>query len=392
MNTIKTLVELFDECQIANVISALNFHPEKIVFVGFNKTMKMKKRNDIRKFFDAKGLNIDIEFEIVGRFDYDFIIKKLIEITDENEDCVFDLTGGKELVLAAMGEVAHMKNLAMIQIDIPTGKLINVKNSNHIAPCGETDITIDESLILNGGIKISKDKNITIDDEYKKDLDTMWEICRENCVLWNRQVTEFERAERIKRLKQHNFYRHYEFFINEDFISKLEKAGLLKEFTIDGDEISFKFKNRNIEHCMEKAGNILEMYAYKALNEINEKEHTLCDIDVSVSVDWDGDGDEGKFETTNEIDLVLMKKHIPIFISCKNGEVSKEALYELEAVSRHFGGEYSKKILLCSYISVDKYKREYILQRARDMKIEVLHSVHKMSGDKLLEELKKRVV
>jgi len=127
VNSIKTLVELFDECQIANVISALKFIPEKIVFVGFNKTMKSRKREAIRNFLEAKGLNIKTEFEIVGRFDYDFIVKKLNEITDENEDCVFDLTGGKELVLAAMGEVAFKKNLSMIQIDIPTGKIINVK-------------------------------------------------------------------------------------------------------------------------------------------------------------------------------------------------------------------------------------------------------------------------
>ena len=43
----KTLIELFDVCQIENVIAALSFVPEKIVFVGFKETMTEKRKNDL---------------------------------------------------------------------------------------------------------------------------------------------------------------------------------------------------------------------------------------------------------------------------------------------------------------------------------------------------------
>ena len=41
-----TLIELFDSCQIENVIAALRFKPQKIVFVGFKEVMTKKRQND----------------------------------------------------------------------------------------------------------------------------------------------------------------------------------------------------------------------------------------------------------------------------------------------------------------------------------------------------------
>jgi len=227
----------------------------------------------------------------------------------------------------------------------------------------------------------------------------MWEICKQNCALWNKQMTEFEKIERLLEADNSYFpevfgrnYEKYEPFIHKELISQLEKEGLILSEKIGKDEKRYKYKNANVSHCMKKAGNILEMYEYMLINEIGEEESAICDIDVGVSVDWDGDGDDGRYETTNEIDLIVMKKHIPVFVSCKNGEVNKEALYELETVAQHFGGEYTKKILICSYISNDENKKEYLLQRARDMKIDVLHSVHNLTREKFKEELKKRVI
>ena len=44
------------------------------------------------------------------------------------------------------------------------------------------------------------------------------------------------------------------------------------------------------------------------------------DYAVGVIVDWDGVDDSGA-ETSNEIDIMLVKGFTPVFISCKNGHV-----------------------------------------------------------------------
>ena len=89
----KTLIELFDTCQIENIIAGLSFLPEKIVFVGFKETMTEKRKCDLEKFFKMRGSDIKLEFEIVGRYDYIGIYDKLNSIIDRNEDCCFEILG-----------------------------------------------------------------------------------------------------------------------------------------------------------------------------------------------------------------------------------------------------------------------------------------------------------
>ena len=79
----------------------------------------------------------------------------------------------------------------------------------------------------------------------------------------------------------------------------------------------------------------------------------------------------------------------PVLISCKNGSVNKEALYELDTVASRYGGDYSKKILVTSYIATSQKQSRYILARAADMGIRVISGVDSMSHDEFIEALYK---
>ena len=132
MINIKTLIELFDDCQIENMIAGLKFEPEKIIFLGFKKTMTAKRKADLERFLEMKGLNITLEYEVVGRYDYQQIVDRLLYVLEKNEECAFDLTGGKELVLLAMGNVASSHNIPMFQFDIHNDKFIEIKACNEL--------------------------------------------------------------------------------------------------------------------------------------------------------------------------------------------------------------------------------------------------------------------
>ena len=123
---IKTLIELFDSCQIENVVAALRFKPEKVIFVGFKNIIKEDKKDAISKLFAQKNLNIKVEYEIVSRHDYDSIVNKLNTIIDLNDDCYFDITGGKEIVLTALGEVALCRNVPVFLLNVITGEFVPV--------------------------------------------------------------------------------------------------------------------------------------------------------------------------------------------------------------------------------------------------------------------------
>ena len=174
MILIKTLVENFDTCQIENVIAALRFKPEKIVFVGFKKIMTKKKTEDLRRFFEMKKLNIKLEYRVVSRYNYEEIVTGINEIIDENEDVCFDLTGGKELILVAMGEIAAVRRVPMFQFDVRSGGLIRVKNCENIPETEKSAMTIEEKVVLAGGSVVThtEEPKWSRTDEFKKDAES----------------------------------------------------------------------------------------------------------------------------------------------------------------------------------------------------------------------------
>lgn len=406
MIVIKTLIELFDSCQIENVIACLAFLPQKIVFVGFKEVMTKKRISDLERFFSLRGLDICLEYELVGRYDYDFIVDKLNGILDNNEDCCFDLTGGKELVLTAMGAVSAMRNVPMLQFNVRSGNLIRVQNCTHLAEPPKSSMLIRESVVLNGGeiVYDAKDEfDWSLTDDFKKDILTVWNICRRNCGLWNRQSNVFDSFERYGSLDdtltvrvnlRHLADTKHDTLLHAPTINQLISNGLIADYTLTGDVLTFRYKNRQVHRCITKAGNILELYTYMTAKQISADNPSLyADVDIGIYVDWDGiihDSTDSVRDTRNEVDVILMHDLVPVYISCKNGEVHKEALYELSTVAQRFGGEYAKKILLTTYISNDAKSRRHLLQRARDMNIDVIEGVDKMSTQEFAETLRKR--
>ena len=393
----KTLIELFDESQIENIIAALLLKPERIVFVGFKETMTEKRISAIKSFFKTRGIDVSLSFEVVGRFDFASVKKRITEIVERYPDSVFDITGGKEMVIAAMGEALSGKGIPIIQIDVKKRKIVMCENCKESLPENRDEkITIDEIVSLNGGaVKEMADIPLT-DSDFKKDIENAWNIARKGCGNWNRQITAFGNFERLGKITESLFVEadfnslkkgRKDFYINKNIISSLIDCGLIYGYDEKNGKVSFCYKNENVHKLLTKAGNVLEFYAYII---INENPGEALSSAVGVIVDWDSIDTPGA-ETRNEIDIMLVWGLTPVFISCKNGEVNKEALYELDSVADKFGGEYAKKVLLATYLAGNEEKREYLKTRAKDMGIRLISGIEEMTREEFKAELEKIV-
>ena len=407
VRTIKTLIELFDDCQIENVVAALRFKPEKIIFVGFKSIIKEDKRKAISNLLARKNINTKLEYEIVSRYDYNSIVNKLNTILDLNDDCYFDITGGKDIILAALGEVAYCRNVPVFQLNVITGEFIPVKNCSALPETQKSSLTISECVDVNGCAVMhnyEEDFVWDLNPDFKKDIETMWSLCKKNCGLWNRESLVFESLEKYGSIDSSLFVRadlkrmkemHCDTLLVKRFTDYLEHNKLIDGYKNDGETVQFCYKNSQVHQCISKAGNILELYIFSLLSEIaSETPGCYDDIDIGVYIDWDGvihkKGDMF-FDTKNEIDILLTRDLVPVFISCKNGETPKEALYELETVADRFGGRYARKFMVATYISSNESKRKYFLQRAEDMHINVLSDVHSLTRQELKALLKKKI-
>ena len=116
-----TVVEFFDKSPIENILSSLTMRLDKVIFIGREDSVNHSieiYRNVLMK----KGLNIEMEYRLVKENAPEMIGNVLSEIVETEHECAFDLTGGEELFLVAVGMVFQKykgkKNLQMHRFNI----------------------------------------------------------------------------------------------------------------------------------------------------------------------------------------------------------------------------------------------------------------------------------
>jgi len=408
-----TAVEFYDRTPIENVISSLTTVPDKIIFIGDGKVMK-KFDSVYRAFLEARGLNIELAYRNIKKNDLNNIVEVLSDIVEIEEQCVFDLTGGEDLVLVAMGIVFQKysdKNIQMQRFNIRNSVVTDCDNDGTILYSGIPEVTVEEHIRLHGGVVRYENENDDrtfqwdLSDDFVNDIEKMWSICRTNPGLWNAQLNVLEAFEacmvdpslnvmvNISTIQEHLKYVGVKYVSIKGLLRALDQKHLIYSYADDGQNISFTYKNEQVKKCLIKAGTVLELKVLIAANSLFNKDGTVFYTDSmnGVYIDWDGNlhdlTDEEK-DTENEIDVVLMKGLTPIFISCKNGQVDDDELYKLESVTNRFGGLYAKKVLIATYLGKKTKSMEYFKQRAKDMKINLIDGVHQLSDEQFAKMVK----
>ena len=413
-----TVVEFFDKVSIDNMVSCITLKPDKIIFVGDKKPMK-KQEEVYRRFACKQGLNVEFCFKNINRNNIEKIVEVLTDIAENEENCVFDLTGGEDLVLVAMGFVyeryRHTGKLQMHRFNIVSGAVTDCDNDGNSPHIGEVSMSVEDNITLYGGMIVPFDgKKGTykwdFDNELISDIRRLWNVSRANPGLWNALLNTLHAMSLMdmntKTLKMTANKETLENFMKSKrlkyvwipgMMKSFEKLGVIRELKDSDDSVSFTFKNEQIKMCLTKSGTILELMVLLSAKEMEDKngKKIFNDTETGVFIDWDATvheiTDEEK-DTENEIDVILMKGLQPVFVSCKNGYVDEAELYKLKTVAERFGGPYAKKLLVCSYLgksTKDSYR--YLKQRAADMDIELVENVHEMTDDELKKHIRSKV-
>ncbi len=398
-----TAVEFYDRTPIENVISSITTVPDKIIFIGDGKTMR-KFDKSFRNFLDKRGLGTEVVYKSVNRHDLNNIVGVLSDIIEEEDECVFDLTGGDDLALVAMGIVYHnykdTKNIQMQRFNVRNGVVTDCDDDGTVIYDGVPHISVEENIILHGGSVRSPESDARVNnwdltEDFKTDIELMWEICRRNPGLWNTQLNV------LAALDDFSFENSLEVSVDVSVIeAHLENIGVpyvsvfemlielyssevIADLFATEEHLYFRYKNHQVKKCLTKAGNILELKVLVTAGDVTDKsgDPYYTDALSGVFIDWDGDehelGDEDK-DTENEIDVILMRGVVPVFISCKNGQVDDDELYKLDAVSRRFGSQHVRRVLIATYLGKKAQSMDYFRQRAKDMNITLIEGVHEL--------------
>ncbi len=411
-----TAIEFYDRTPVENIVSALTIVPDKIVFIGENSQMK-NFHAVYQRFLESRDLHIEVVYKGINRHDITGIAQVLSAIVEQEEDCIFDLTGGDDLVLVAMGMVYQkykdVKNIQMQRFNVLNGRVTDCDNDGNPVYTGTPTLSVEELVRLHGGAvrhgDVTQEYTYTWDvsADFREDVNRMWQLCRQDPGCWNICLTAIgEAAEKIEGtpavamslprvsgyLQEHSLETDALFSL----LRSLQQQGLITDLCTDGRTLSYLCKDMQIKRCLEKAGTVLEMKVLITARQVLEKDGTPYYTDAvnGVCIDWDGKFhdryDETK-DTGNEIDVVLMKGLAPIFVSCKNGGVEDDELYKLDAVTDRFGGAYAKKVLVATYLNKGQDSLRYFRQRASDMNIKFVEGVHRLE-EPAFQDMVKRLI
>ena len=405
-----TIVEFYDSDPIENAVSLLLEGAEKIIYIGYNSKQLKRVIEDYSEIASNKGILVEFDSKTANRNDLRSITTVLENVVEAEKGCVFDLSGGDDLYLVAAG-IVYERNKDKVQLhrfNVRNGKLSDCDADGNILKTSFKELSLNEIIRCSGGrIIYDTEEPLTthiwdFTPDFVSDVEVLWGLCTKNNRYWNMMISSIGQNTVYKNddlLSIEINYNALENSLNnkgvndnyiKDFFKKLSSCGFIKDLVITEHTLSYKYKNNDIKECLSKAGLLLELFimikATALKNEDGSSYYT--DALTGVMIDWNDEEIEDRRSVRNEIDVLLVKGLVPVFVSCKNGEVEVDELYKLSTVANRFGGKCAKKVIIAPSIDEMGKKAEYIAERANEMGIKIIKDFDEFTDGKLNSVLK----
>lgn len=385
-----TIVELFSAEPVENVLAACCFRPETVVFLGTAALMTDGRIAAVRSFFHRRESPPRLRFLRVAERDYLGAGKAIRDVLESYPDACFEMTGGSDLLLAALGTASAAGKPCLFELDVREqrlrilqGSLPGRQEGALRPPC---KLSAGDRIALSGGSLTESSYRLEsrIPPELEQDVADLWQVYRQAPQSWTKQCAllatlcaksasgglTVSAATGEKCARSH--------------IERLKKAKLIRDYRESGDTVTLTFRDAHVRRTLSRAGDLLELWLFLAARSDPD---FFTDAVMGAKIQWNGGSDRAG--TANEIDGLMMLGAVPMYVSCKIGSVPKEALYELDSVAARFGGSYAVKALICAHLSGNESARETLRRRAADMDILLIEDVDRLSRAELLSKLRK---
>ncbi len=349
----ETLIELYDERPLENVLGVDMFHPKRVVYICPGSVASdLNLQNKLRLYFRHRSLHVELIFYRAGMFDAEEVLKVFRKVLSLYPDSVLDITGGTDAVLFAAGLLSAESSIPVITYSRRENKFYNIRNAPFCddLPCDVCYSVEDCFLMAGGSMRPGRVDNSILSD-YLDDIEPFFRVYLKHRRPWTKIVTFIQRVSpadsegRFSLLVSGGYTvkgeRATRISAPEDALRDLESIGFLSELEIVPEEsVSFRFRDAQIRTWLRDVGSVLELYIYKACLDTG----LFQDVITSAVVDWDGSGRQNA--VTNELDVMCTRGITPVFISCKTCDVKTEALNELAILRDRFGGKIAKAAIV----------------------------------------------
>lgn len=346
------LIEIYDSEDFRkNIYAALYFQPERVIFIHDQNVQKdhLQGHQNVlyKRLPDTQIQFIPVDFKSFKQLEnaVDIIAKT------KEPNTTLDLYGGEEIVNLFIKECCEKRNFDIINID-PIQKTLMKweENKYQLRTIRLPAITFREIVQLHGG-DISGTMHIPPPKERFEDIIRMSEYIFWHPNDWKKTSFYIQHANSKNyfldemtfsapiKYKSHNKTQS----CDVSLLKKLQDNHFIHHLRIDTgskkEGISFRITDEYSKEMLATTGSWLESYLYA----VAKRSEIFSEVHQGLKIDWDGK--DMPYNVINEIDLILMKNEVPIFVSCKMRDVTTPAVNELEVYTEEFAGKYAKKVI-----------------------------------------------
>jgi len=348
-----TLIEMYDERAIENVLAADMFRPARIIYLCPREIAQDRNRREkLRVFFRLRGWNPELVFMEASPFKADAILRQLLDIAKRYPDCAVDVTGGSDAALFATGMFAAQTGVPAFTYSRKKNCFYEISGAAFAdnLPCN-LSYSVEDFFLMAGGTPLPGRVDNKILGAYLQDFDPFFDCFLRfrrnwpNIIFYLQRISPTEYGKTPPLSIQGSYTvkgkRGARYTANEDALRALAEIGFLRDLEItSGESVSFRFRDANIRAWLRDVGSVLELYAYKACLDAG----IFHDVVSSAVVRWDDTLGHGS--VSNEIDVAATRGVVSLFISCKTGDIHTEALNELAILRDRFGGKGAKAAIV----------------------------------------------
>lgn len=348
-----TLIELYDERAIENILAPDMFHPRRIIYLCPREVLRDHTRQQkLAAFYRKRGWEPELIFVGTSLFEADRILRQLFTIEEKYPDCAIDVTGGSDAALFAAGMFAARKGVPAFTYSRRKNRFYDISGAD-FADDLYCDLTysIEDFFLMAGGTLLPGRVDNHILSQYLPYFDPFFSCFLRFRHEWPTIISYIQRISpaeygQIPPLDITGSYtvkgeRGSRNSANEDALQELAQIGFIQDLTIIPDQqVSFRFRDVHTRAWLRDVGSVLELYTYKACVDAA----IFHDVISSAVVRWDDVLGHGS--VLNEIDVMAARGVIPLFLSCKACDIKTEALNELAILRDRFGGKGAKVVIV----------------------------------------------
>ncbi len=134
----QTLIELYDERPLENVLGVEMFRPSQVVYICPDAVASDERiHKKLRAYFRHRGLKVELIFIKSSVYDTGAMLRTLRQVVTRYPDCTMDITGGTDAVLFAAGLLCAEMAIPVITYSRKRNRFYNIQNAAFAAnlPC-----------------------------------------------------------------------------------------------------------------------------------------------------------------------------------------------------------------------------------------------------------------